>query len=182
MLDAYTSDERWAEAAPLCELLVNAAVRDRDADALFIRLRLQTRIAAALGDAERALTASMAALDARPHDLGAQADLLAVASQCSGSASLVRAKEHLLRIVDMLDDLTNEQLIKLAVLERELKDLEAAARCFEAGRRREPDNAALTRQLADIYLEQADYPRACKLKVDLARNSAGGDMRFELLV
>ena len=81
MLDAYTSDERWAEAAPLCELLVNAAIRDRDSDALFIRLRLQTRIAAALGDAERALTASMSALDARPGDLGAQADLLAVASQ-----------------------------------------------------------------------------------------------------
>src|SRR6202000_2467333 len=72
--------------------------------------------------------------------------------------------------------------IKLAVLQRELKDLDAAARCFEAGRRREPDNVALTRQLADIYLEQADYPRACKLKVDLARNSAGGDTRFELLV
>ncbi|MFO0742966.1 MAG: hypothetical protein U0270_44230 [Labilithrix sp.] len=180
MLDAYTADERWSEAAPLCELLVNAAVRDRDQDALFIRLRLQTRIAAALGDADRALTASMAALDTQPMDPGAQADLLAVASQCSGSPSLTRAKDHLLRVAETPDDLTNEQLIKLAVLQRELKDLDSAAACFEAARRREPENHGLTKQLSEIYLEQGDFPRACKLKVDIARNAPNGDLRFEL--
>ena len=180
MLDAYTADERWAEAAPLCELLVNAAVRDRDNEALFIRLRLQTRIAAALGDADRALTASMAALDAQPADPGAQADLLAVASQCSGSPSLLRAKEHLLRVAASVEDFPNEQIIKLAVLQRELKELDSAARCFEAARRREPENVGVTKQLSEIYLEQADYPRACKLKVDMARALVNGDARFEL--
>jgi tetratricopeptide (TPR) repeat protein len=182
MLDAYTADERWAEAAPLCELLVNAAVRDRDQDALFIRLRLQTRIAAALGDAERALTASMAALDTQPQDAGAQSDLLAVASQCSGSASLMRAKDHLLRVSETVEDLTNEQVIKLAVLLRELKDLDASGRCFEVARRREPENHGLTKQLSEIYLEQGDFPRACKLKVDIARTSPNGDTRFDLFM
>src|SRR5690606_37878418 len=28
MLDAYTREERWADAAPICELLVNVAIRD----------------------------------------------------------------------------------------------------------------------------------------------------------
>src|SRR6185369_10871279 len=50
MLDAYTREERWADAAPLCELVVNAAIRDKDTESLFTRLRLQTRISAALGD------------------------------------------------------------------------------------------------------------------------------------
>lgn len=63
---------------------------------------------------------------------------------------------------------------------RELKELDSAGRTFETARRREPENHGLTKQLAEIYLQQNDFPRACKLKVDMARSSPNADTRFEL--
>jgi tetratricopeptide (TPR) repeat protein len=182
MLDAYTAEERWAEAAPLCELLVNAAIRDRDGESLFVRLRLATRIAAALGDAERAMTSAIAALDARPKDSGAQADLIAVASQCRASApsSLERAREHLTRIAENADDLPGDHLVRLATLQRDFGDLDAAGATFERARRLEPEDQEIIRELADVYLAQGDFPRACKLKVDMARNATSADTRFDL--
>ena len=76
MLDVFTREEKWAEAAPLCELLVNAAKRDNDVRTLFTRLRLATRIGAALGDAERAMTLfARRARHRSPTTRGAQADL-----------------------------------------------------------------------------------------------------------
>ncbi|MBX3220789.1 MAG: tetratricopeptide repeat protein [Labilithrix sp.] len=181
MLDAYTAEERWAEAAPLCELLVNAAIRDRDAESLFVRLRLATRIAAALGDADRALTSAIAALDAQPKDAGAQADLIAVASQCRESGpSVARAREHLARIAAEPDDLPTDHLLRLAKLEEDAGDLDSAAAIFERARRLEPEDQEVTRALAEVYLAQGDFPRACKLKVDMARNATNADTRFDL--
>jgi len=182
MLDAYTADEKWAEAAPLCELLVNAAIRDRDGDALFVRLRLGTRIAAALGDADRAMTSALAALDARPKDPGAQADLVAVASQCRASAPalLAKARARLGNIAEDADDLPADHLVRLASLQRDFGDLDSASAMFERARRLDPENQDVTRELAEVYLAQGDFPRACKLKVDMARNATNADTRFEL--
>ena len=181
MLDAYTAEERWAEAAPLCELLVNAAIRDRDGDALFVRLRLATRIAAALGDAERALTSAIAALDARPEDPDAQADLIVVASQCRETGPLLaRAREHLARIAEQPDVLPAAHLVRLATLQNDAGDVDGAAALFERARRLEPEDQEITKALAEVYLAQGDFPRACKLKVDMARNATNADTRFDL--
>jgi tetratricopeptide (TPR) repeat protein len=180
MLDAYTAEERWMEAAPLCELLVNAAIRDRDGEALFVRLRLATRIAAALGDADRAVTSAIAALDARPADPGAQADLIAVCAQ--SPASIDRAREHLTRIAAAPDDLAPDMVARLAALLRDAGDLDNAALTYERARRLDPVNRDLAKELAEVYLAQGDYPRACKLKVDMARSAPSIDERFALLV
>jgi tetratricopeptide (TPR) repeat protein len=182
MLDAYTAESRWAEAAPLCELLVNAAIRDRDAESLFVRLRLATRIAAALGDADRAMTSAVAALDARPDDQGAQADLVAVANQCRESepGALERAREHLARIAEAPDALPADHLVQLAALQRDIDDLDGAVMLLERARHLEPEDAEVTKDLAEVYLAQGDFPRACKLKVDMARNATSADVRFDL--
>lgn len=180
MLDVYTAEERWPEAAPLCELLVNAAIRDRDGEALFVRLRLATRIAAALGDADRAVTSAVAALDARPKDAGAQADLIAVCSQ--SPASVPRVREPLLRVAETSEELGADLLVRLAALLRELTELDVAAAVLERARLLDPDSNDITKELADVYLAQADFPRACKLKVDMARNATEPDLRFDLLV
>ena len=181
MLDAYTTEERWAEAAPLCELLVNAAIRDRDGDALFIRLRLATRIAAALGDAERALTSAVAALDARPEDADAQADLIVVTSQCRETGPLMaRANEYLARIAEQPDALPAAHLGRLATLLHDAGDVDGAAGLLERARHLEPEDQEITKALAEVYLAQGDFPRACKLKVDMARNATNADTRFDL--
>jgi tetratricopeptide (TPR) repeat protein len=180
MLDVYAAEEQWADAAPLCELLVNAAIRDRDGEALFVRLRLATRIAAALGDAERATTSAMAALDARPKDPGAQEDLVVVCAQ--SPPSLERAREHLMAIADSSEDLDATTLGRLAGLLRDCGDLERAVTTFERARHLDPEDPEITKELSDLYLAQADFPRACKLKVDMARNATSADDRFNLFV
>jgi tetratricopeptide (TPR) repeat protein len=183
MLDIYAAEGRWAEAAPLCELLVNAAIRDRDGEALFVRLRLATRIAAALGDADRAVTSAVAALDARPKDVGARADLIAVASQCLGSApaALSKARAYLGRIAEDPDALAVDNLVQLAALQRDGGDLDGAAGMLERARALQSEDMTITKELADVYLAQGDFPRACKLKVDMARNATSAEARFDLL-
>jgi tetratricopeptide (TPR) repeat protein len=146
MLDAYTREEKWAEAAPLCELLVNAAVRDKDPLALFVRHRLATRIFAALGDAERAMTAALAAVDDRPDDRDAQADLVAVCAQCQREPKvLARAKEQIARISADADALPPDALLRLAQVERGAGAVDAAAHTLERARERSPDNPTIRR-------------------------------------
>lgn len=180
MLDTYTAEERWAEAAPLCELLVNAAIRDRDGESLFVRLRLATRIAAALGDADRAVTSALAALDARPKDAGAQSDLIAVCAQ--SAPALERARTQVTQIAeDPSEELSLEMVVRLGGLLRDI-DLDLAAATLERARRESPEDREIARELSDVFLAQADYPHACKVKVDLARSAETPEEQFTLLV
>lgn len=182
MLDTYVAEERWLEAAPLCELLVNAAVRDRDGDALFGQLRLAARIAAALGDLDRAVGSAIAALDARPADPAAQRDLITIASQCGDApAALDKARARLAAIVETAEHLEPGELARLAAVQRSAGDIDGAAVTLERALGAAPESRDILAELAEVYLAQADYPRACKLKVDLARSAANGDVRFDLL-
>lgn len=179
MLDKYTAEERWQEAAPLCELLVNAAIRDQDDEALFVRLRLATRIAAALGDADRAVTSSIAALEARPGDAGAQADLIAVCDQSGPAAK--RAKTQLVAIAKESEDLPTEQLLQLANLLKRVGEVEGAGALFERAHHLDPENREVAKELAALYLAHDDFTAAAELKVSMLRD-APADQRFELLV
>jgi tetratricopeptide (TPR) repeat protein len=182
MLDAFSREEKWKEAAPLCELLVNAATRDKDTRTLFTRLRLSTRISAALADADRAMTSCLAALDLEPDDEGAQADLVAVCTQCRENPRVVmRAKDCLTRIASGPTVLPAGVLVGLAQLQRDAGEVDAAATTLEHALESEPDHPDVIRDLADVYLTQGDFPRCCKLMVDMARNATTADLRFQLL-
>ncbi|MCA9586560.1 MAG: tetratricopeptide repeat protein [Myxococcales bacterium] len=183
MLEVFVREERWQEAAPLCELLVNGAVRDQDHDALFKRLRLATRISAALGDAERAVSAALAALEARPEDPGAQADLVSVCAQCHDQPNLLRkAKKALSDLGRNSSTLAADTLIKLAEIQRSAGDPASAADTLRRALEQEPAHADAKRVLAELVLEQGDFAVACKLKLDLARNATNADTKFAALV
>jgi tetratricopeptide (TPR) repeat protein len=183
MLDTHTRAEEWADAAPLCELLVNAAIRDKDDEALFTRLRLQTRIAAALGDPDRAMNAAISALEARPDDTDAQADLVAVCAQCREVPAIVaRAKDWLARIASGPVALTVDALVRLAQLQRDAGEFESAVLTLERAHDEEGDNPDVLRELAEVYLSVNDFPHACKMIVDLARNATTADDQFTLFV
>ncbi len=183
LIEEYASEERWKDASALCELLVNAAIRDHDTTALFTRLRLGTRIAAALGDADRAMTSALAALEARPDDPDAQADLVAVSSQCRDKPHVIaRAKDWLERIATQPGVLPIDMALRLAALQREAGDLTAAAKTLETLMSIEPQHVEATKALSDVYLLDRDYPRACRLRVDLARNAPTDGARFSYLV
>jgi tetratricopeptide (TPR) repeat protein len=182
MLDTFTREEKWTQAAPLCELLVNAAKRDNDTRALFTRLRLATRIGAALGDPDRAMTSSLAALDIDFDDPGAQADLVAVCSQCREQPRVIaRAKDVLVRIANGPTVLPSGVQVSLAQLQRDGGDIDGAAAMLERALESDPENQDIIKELADVYLAQGDFPRCCKLKVDMARNATTADVRFQLL-
>lgn len=183
MLDLFASEDRWQEASALSELLVNAAIRDKDDAALYTRLRFATRVAAALGDADRAMTSALGALEARPDDPGAQADLVSVASQCKDDkALLLRAKDHLVRIAAGPDILPSDVLVRLAEVQKVAGELDLARQTLERALDVEPAHAEASKALADVYLTLGDIPAACKLKVDVARNAASADQKFALLV
>ena len=182
MLDVYSREEKWAEVAPVCDLLVNAARRDDDVGALFTRLRLATRAGAALGDPDRAMTSALAALDIHPDDQGAQADLVAVCSQCREQPRVVaRAKDSLMRIAGGPTVMPAGVLVGLAQIQKDAGEVDLAASALERALRAEPDHPEVVKELADVYLAQGDYPRCCKLKVDMARNAISADARFQLL-
>ena len=184
MLEVFTREERWQEAAPLCELLVNAATRDQDARTLFTRQRLMTRIGAALGDADKAMTSSLAALAIQPDDEGAQADLVAVCTQCRDQPRVVlRAKDWLTRIASgpRAEVLPAGVLLGLAQLQRDAGELEAAAATLEHAQQSDPDHPGILKERAEIHLALGDFPRSCKLMVEMARNAISADARFQLL-
>jgi tetratricopeptide (TPR) repeat protein len=183
MLDAYTREERWADAAPLCELLVNVAIRDKDKDALFTRMRLATRIAAALGDAERAMSSALTALEAQPDDPGAQADLVAVCTQCTDRPALIaRAKEHLARVATGPTVLPADMLVRLASLQKDSGDLDAAEATLERALETSDDDPDALAALADVLFEKGDYARTCKIKIELARNATSAEEKYKLFV
>ena len=182
MLDTFTREEKWAQAAPLCELLVNAAKRDGDTRALFTRLRLATRIGAALGDPDRAMTSSLAALDIDPDDHGAMADLVAVCSQCREQPRVIsRAKDVLMRIARGPTVLPPGVLVALAQLQRDGGDVDGSAVTLERALEGDPDNQEVLTELSEVYLALGDFPRCCKLKIDMARNATTAEARFKLL-
>lgn len=182
MLDVYSREEKWTEAAPLCDLLVNAARRDGDSDTLFTRLRLATRIAAALGDPERAMTAALAALDIHPEDEGARADLVAICSQCREQPRVIsRAKDWLTRISAGSTPLPAPVLMGLALIHKKAGQVDLVTSTLERARDAEPDNTEVLKALAEAYLAQGDFPRCCKLMVDMARNAVSAESRFQLL-
>jgi hypothetical protein len=113
-LDRYVREAKWKEAAPLCELLVNAAVRDKETTQLIGRLRLATRIDASQGDVNRAVAAAISAYDARPDDAGSRSDLLDLCLQLKATpAPIQKAASAVERITNRITELGPDELGKL---------------------------------------------------------------------
>src|SRR5262249_42930270 len=123
-------------AAPLCELLYNAATRDGQPDRAFELLRLATRIACATGNKERALQASLAAYEGRPHDEGARADLLDVVGRITSEpALLARARPAIEAVARNAEVLSNGSLVNLADAQNALGQVEVALETLGAALR-----------------------------------------------
>jgi tetratricopeptide (TPR) repeat protein len=72
-------------------------------------------------------------------------------------------------------------VVRLATIQRAMNDLQSAAALFERAQDLLPDDANVRRELAELYIAQGDFARACRLKLELAREAPNADVQFDLL-
>jgi tetratricopeptide (TPR) repeat protein len=181
VLSAYAEAERWAEAAPLSDLLVSRAMRDRDVGRAYDLLKLTTRIASALNDDERALLAARAALSLRRSDPEARQTLLTVAHRlCKEPGQLAQASDSLDAIAADAADLPPGALLALGDIQRARGKDESAALVYESILALDGSSAGALRGLADVYVARGDWVKACETKERLAAQDE--PQRFGLLV
>jgi tetratricopeptide (TPR) repeat protein len=182
MLTVYVRTERWLDAGPLCDTLISAALRDGRADRTFELLRLATRIAREQENPERALTAALAAFEARPEDPGARDDLLQAAHEARDRPALQKAKGPLDLVRAEAQKLDLPALAKLADIELSLGDSPAAMDLYERCLEVDPSFGPALTGLADAAFAAQDWNQAATLKVRLARTLTDPQERFDKLV
>ncbi len=181
-LDKFVTESRWKEAAPLVELLVNAAVRDGETTQLIGRLRLATRVAAAQGDVPRAVAAAVQAYDARPDDPGSRGDLLDLCIQLRAAPEkLTKAQSAVERIAMRVTELDAQELSKLGTVLFVLGQTDEAADVCARALAADPKNRGATMVLADAYAKKGDWAGASDCKVSLARSATDPEERFKRL-
>jgi tetratricopeptide (TPR) repeat protein len=181
MLQVYVRAERWNDAGPVCEMLINNALRDGRADRSFELLRLATRIAREQGNLERALAAALAAFEARPDDPNAREELLEACHATRDKPVIVKAKAALDLVRASAGRLDIDALSKLADIERALGDGPAAMDLYERCLEKDPGHRGALVGLAEAALHAQDWNQAATFKVRLAR-LLDGQERFDKLV
>jgi len=182
--ERYVSQERFKDALPLVDFLINAQSHDRG-DPLLLqgRLRLGMRVAAAMGDVERAFLWGTQAVDLDPSALGPWVDLVDLVLSGKDKGSLLHKARHLLAKLESAPvSIDLSTAIKLGHLELLLSDGPRAAHAFSHALSLEPQNQAALLGMVDACLLTNDFAGASDCKVALARSSANLEDRFKHLV
>ena len=183
VLPAYTKESRWPEAAPLCELLVNAATRDGDHERAFDLLRLASRIATKMDNLERAVMAALAAYEIDRRDPHGQSDLLVVCELAKEQpAILERARRAIAEVGDSADALGAGSLVRLAAVERALGETARALDTIGRALAKEPDHVQALGAASEMYAASGDFEHAAAFKKRLAEAAADDASRYALLV
>ncbi len=183
LLDPFVRAQRWADAQPVCELLLNAATRDGENNRVFDLMRLASRVALALGNVERSLLAATAAYEMRPKDPKARAALIDVCwRRRSDVDARTRTRDAIGEIVADAGQLRAADLAKLGQLRRADGDLDGAISLLCQALAIETDNRAALSELADAFAAQSDWKRSAGCKLRVARATENADERFALLV
>jgi tetratricopeptide (TPR) repeat protein len=178
MLGHYLDRSRWADAAPLCDVLVNAATRDGDPDRAFGYLRLATRIASELGNGERAVTSAVAALKWREDDAEAIEELVLACHPLRDQVkALARAREPIERIGKRNSSLPPSSMAKLGDLQRAFGDEPAAVQTYLGAIELDEADPIALAGLAEAYAARGRWRDACVCKERLAHAAADPDDR-----
>lgn len=170
IIEEWVRREKWADAQRACDVLVAAATRDRDDRSLLKLLRLSTRIALALGYAERSLLAAQAALDVAPRDPGARDDAIHVCHELR-TVDTVCARVRALaeRVGRDGMELDAGALVRLGEVRAAAGDPNGGIEMLCLALTREPKHAGGLSALAAVFLERRDWGRAANCKHRLAR-------------
>jgi tetratricopeptide (TPR) repeat protein len=182
MLARYVGASRWAESQPLCELLVNAATRDGNVGRAFELLRMATRIASALGNGDRALTAALAAYEMRPV-AAAKEDIVEVCHRARTDRDiLVRAWLALDEIAGAASELSPSSLGKMGDIRRVQGAPDAALDLYSRALILDSEARLPLAGITEICIERGEWERAASFKQRLAELATGEEEKFGLLV
>jgi len=183
MLVEYVGRAHWAGAAPLCELLINAAARDADPSLSFDLYRLATRIATELGNDERALLSAAAAVRLGDQDIRAREELVAVCHRMlHDPKALLRVREAIELIGAQPAGLCPTSMSKLADVQHAIGGGDAAVKTYRRALELDGGSPGALAGLAAASIARGDWEVACTCKERLAYRAADPNERYALLV
>ena len=182
VINPLLAEGRYAEAEPLCDVVLAGGERDKDYDRVFAVRRAQTEIALALGKPDRALAAAIAAFDIRRDDPSAREALVAAASDLRADPQVITAKEHLLAVADEPDDLPAETRTALADVLVLIGEGDRAASLYDEVLSQRGDDQRALAGLAQHHAASGNRVAALALRRQLARGVEDPEERYAALI
>ncbi len=182
MLAVHVREQRWADALPLCDVLIGAMTRDTSTERAFALHQLATRIASALGLWARAFAEALAAHRTYP-TIESGIDLLECAYEVRDDAdSVAQCATALAGLAATPIELTALRIAKLARVRLAQGAEHDAIALFSRALDQEPELRDALEGLGEILVKREDWERACAVKQKLARSVSDPDEQFELLL
>jgi Tfp pilus assembly protein PilF len=182
MLSAHVRERRWADALPLCDVLLGALTRDTSVERVFALHHLAARIASELGLVERAFLAALAAHRTYP-TVESATDLIECAYAARNDvASVVQCASDLAAIEMTPIEMHAVLLAKLARVRLAQGAEQEAATLFSRALDQDSELRDALEGLAEILVKREDWERACAIKQKLARSVQDVEEQFTLLV
>lgn len=173
---------RHAEAEPLCEVVIAAAERDRDGSLLFTARRAQTEVGFALGKPELALTAALAAYEARREDDEARAALVRAASDVRADPRVLKARDALVSLADRPSGLDVEVRARLGEVLALIGEGDRAASLYDDVLAERPDHERALAGLSQHHAAAGNQVAALALKRQRAMALADPSQRLAMLL
>ena len=182
LLDVYVEQQRWQDAAPLCDAVIYAAHRDQDTERLFTVRRQACVVATRLGRTARALDAALDAFAVPPEMADVRRTVVECAWALRADPAVFHATQALTAIADDTDGLpvaTRAQLGEVLAL---IGERDRAIDIFDHVLSDQNDNQAALAGLAGLRAERGESIAAWSLKRQLAGTVADDEQRYRLLL
>ncbi|MBX3218371.1 MAG: hypothetical protein KF850_40575 [Labilithrix sp.] len=182
LIGPLLAEGRFAEAEPLCEVVVAAAERDKDGQRLYAARRAQVEVSFALGKPDRALVAALAAFEARRAEIAARVDLVRAASDMRADPQVLKARDALVVIADHPDGLGAEAKVALAEVLVLIGESDRAASLYDDALAERPDDERALVGLAQHHAASGNKVASLALKRQRALGLADPSERLAALL
>lgn len=182
LLQPYLAEGRYAEAEPLCGVVIAAAERDKDGFRLYTARRAQAAVGFALYKPDLALTAALAAFEARREEDDARNDLVRAASDMRADPEVLKARDALNAIADKSDGLTVESKVALGEVLALIGENDRAAALFDDALVEKPDNERALAGLSQHHAASGNKVASLALKRQQAMAISDTDERLQMLL
>lgn len=182
LLPIYLEEGRYASAEPLVSVVIAAAERDKDGFRLYTARRAQTQIGFELGMPDLALSAALAAFEARREEGEARRDLVRAASEMRADPEVLRAKDALLAIADRPEGLSVESRVMLGEVLALIGETDKAAAIYDDVLLEAPSHERALAGLSQHHALSGNRVASLALKRQMAMAIADPDERLRTLL